>query len=131
MGQAILGLVTVGVMIYALVDCWRSDDHEVRGLPRSLWFLVILVPLVGGIAWLVYGAPRGPGSPAYRRSGPRVVAPDDDPEFLRALEQKARERKRTEREERRRQAKEQRREEKEHRREENRRDSGDQAAPPD
>jgi len=95
MGQAILGLVTVGVMIYSLVDCWRSGDHEVRGLPRPLWFLVILVPLVGGIAWLIYGAPRGPAAGPYRRSGPRVVAPDDDPEFLRTLEQKARERNRT------------------------------------
>ena len=130
MGQAIVGLITVGVMIYSLVDCWRSDDSEVRGLPRALWFLVILVPLVGGIAWLVYGAPRGPGGTAGR-GVPRVVAPDDDPEFLRSLEQKAREARRAEREERRRQAKEQRREEKEHRREEkeqrreNRHDTGD------
>lgn len=112
---AIVGLVTAGVTIYALVDCWRSEEREVRGLPRALWFLVILVPLVGGIAWLVYGAPRGPGGPPGR-GVPRVVAPDDDPDFLRALEQQARERRRAEREERRRQAKDQRREEREHRR---------------
>ncbi len=114
MGQAILGLITVGVMIYALVDCWRSDDREVRGMPRPLWFLVILVPIVGPVAWLVYGAPRGPGA-GGSRGVPRVVAPDDDPDFLRDLEQKSRERRRTEREERRRQSKEQRREEKDHR----------------
>lgn len=130
MGQAILGLVTVGVMIYALVDCARSDDREVRGLPRPLWFLVILVPLVGGIAWLVYGAPRGPGGGPAGRTAPRVVAPDDDPEFLSSLEQKARERRRDEREERRRQAKEQRAHDKEQRRQEKEhRDTGDHPAP--
>ncbi|WP_088290327.1 PLD nuclease N-terminal domain-containing protein [Kineosporia sp. A_224] len=123
MGQAIVGLITVGVMIYGLVDCWRSDEREVRGLPRPLWFLVILIPLVGGIAWLVYGAPKAPGATGR---GPRVLAPDDDPDFLRSLEQQTREQRRAEREERRRQAKEQRREEKEQRREEKeRRDTGD------
>lgn len=128
MGQAIVALITVGLMVYALVDCARSEDHEVRSLPRPLWFVVILVPLVGAIGWLVYGAPRGSGT--LGPGSPRVIAPDDDPEFLRSLEQKARERRRVEREERRRQAKEQRREEKEARREEKRgRDSGDAPSP--
>jgi hypothetical protein len=133
MGQAILGLITVGMMIYSLIDCWRSDEREVRGLPRSLWFLVILLPIGGAVGWLVYGAPRGPGTGVRRQ--PRVVAPDDDLEFLRALEQKSRERRRTEREERRRTEREERRQSKEaqQRREEQdqRHDGskGDQPAP--
>ena len=68
MGQAIVWLITIGLMIYALVDCWRSEDHEVRSLPRPVWFLVALVPLAGAIAWLVYGAPRSTGTRPNRSS---------------------------------------------------------------
>jgi hypothetical protein len=80
--RVVLVLVVVGVMVYALVDCWRSDAHEVRLLPRSVWFLVVLVPLVGGVLWLVAGQPRDvPAGPTSR-----PMAPDDDPEFLRRLD---------------------------------------------
>jgi hypothetical protein len=89
--RVLLALITVGITIYAVVDCLRSTDDEVRGLPRPLWLLVTLIPLVGGIAWLTFGrAPHG-----RIGSGPsRVVAPDDDPEFLLALDRSFRERRR-------------------------------------
>ncbi len=81
--RVVLVLVVIGVMIYALVDCWRSDAQDVRLLPRSVWFLVVLVPLVGGVLWIVAGQPRDePDRPSTRRP----VAPDDDPEFLRRLD---------------------------------------------
>ena len=80
--RVVLVLVVVGVMVYALVDCWRSDAQDVRLLPRSVWFLVVLVPLVGGVLWLVYGQPRE----VTARPVARPVAPDDDPEFLRRLD---------------------------------------------
>lgn len=77
-------LLSVGVTIYALVDCCNSTDDEVRGLPRLAWLLVVLLfPLIGATAYLIYGRERqqliGPGRP-------RVIAPDDDPEFLRQLD---------------------------------------------
>jgi hypothetical protein len=87
MGYVVV-LLLVGVTIYALVDCWNSTDDEVRGLPRPAWLLVVLVvPLVGGIAYLLLGRDRADGP---RLSRPRVVAPDDDPEFLRQLDQQRR-----------------------------------------
>jgi hypothetical protein len=87
MGYVVL-LLAVGVTIYALVDCWNSADDEVRGLPRLAWLLVILLaPLVGGIGYLVLGRDRAEGP---RLSRPRVVAPDDDPDFLRQLDQQRR-----------------------------------------
>jgi hypothetical protein len=86
--RVVLVLVVIGVMIYALVDCWRSDPQDVRLLPRSVWFLVVLVPLVGGVLWLVAGQPREEGT----RPRPRPVAPDDDPEFLRRLDLERRKR---------------------------------------
>lgn len=86
MAQVLLLLVAVGVTIYAFVDCLRSEAGEVRALPRPLWLFVILVllPPLGGLAYIVAGRSggswRGPGS------RPRVTAPDDDPDFLRTLD---------------------------------------------
>jgi hypothetical protein len=91
MARVIVVLLTVGVTIYALVDCLRCNDDEVRTLPRQVWCLIALVPLVGGLAWLVYGRPR-PDQPAA--NAPRMIAPDDDPDFLHALDQTFRERRR-------------------------------------
>lgn len=76
--------------VYCVVDAVQSEDHQVRGLPKILWIvLVLFFPLVGGIAWLIAGRPtsildvlfggRGQGGPR----GP--LGPDDDPDFLRGL----------------------------------------------
>jgi hypothetical protein len=97
-------LIVVGLLIYCLIDIARSDDDERLGAPRVLWaLLVLLVPLFGSIAWLAISrlrrpaadggtASRGPaGRPVVRRrQGP--VAPDDDPDFLRKLDQERRRR---------------------------------------
>ena len=86
MSYVVLLLVSVGVTIYALVDCWRSTDDEVRGLPRPAWVLLIIlvgplgVPPFGALGYLLFG--RASSTPR----GARVVAPDDDPEFLRTLD---------------------------------------------
>ena len=88
--RLILLLLAVGVTIYALVDCLRSGNDEVRGLPKPLWVLVVLLffPPVGGLAYPFLGRPVG-SSGASMRGRPRVVAPDDDPDFLRTLEQRS------------------------------------------
>lgn len=104
-------LVELGVplvlFVFALVDCIQTDEGAVRNLPKAVWILlIVLVPLVGSIAWLAAGRPTGDqrlqrrgqvawpatatsGFPEYERpaSGrPRpTLAPDDDPEFLRSL----------------------------------------------
>jgi hypothetical protein len=79
--RVVVVLVVLGVTVYALVDCWGSDGPSVRLLPRALWFLVVLVPVVGPVLWLVAGRPREVMDAPH----PRPVAPDDDPEFLRRL----------------------------------------------
>jgi hypothetical protein len=75
--------------IYALVDCIQTDDSEVRGLPKIGWIaLIVLVAIVGPVAWLLAGRPRTGGSRALpgtrgpASQSPRTLAPDDDPEFL-------------------------------------------------
>lgn len=75
----ILGLLA----LYTLIEVVQADPRAVRALPRLAWgFLVLLIPGIGPIGWLLLGRPtrrtRAEGSR-------RVVAPDDDPDFLRRL----------------------------------------------
>lgn len=96
MFRALPFLVELAVLVYCLVDCIQTDEYRVRNLPKTGWvILIIILPIVGGVAWLVAGRPLGSprerrevpwrstetaGFPEYER--PRPVAPDDDPEFL-------------------------------------------------
>ncbi len=91
MVRVILALLAIGVTIYGLIDCLRSSDDEAQLLPRQVWCLITLVPLVGSVAWLVFGRVAAPDLPSGL---PSVVAPDDDPEFLHSLDRGFRERRR-------------------------------------
>jgi len=80
-------LLVVALTVYALVDCLQSDEDSVRGVPKLLWALLILIlPLFGPIAWFVAGRPEQPRPGAGPRQQPRRPrGPDDDPDFLRRL----------------------------------------------
>ena len=99
-------LLILALALFAVIDCLSRDDDEIRGLPKVLWVLVILLfPLLGSLAWFFAGRPRGaplPGSGSgsasggerrfglpggLGRPGTRPVAPDDDPEFLRRIDE--------------------------------------------
>jgi|tagenome__1003787_1003787.scaffolds.fasta_scaffold20533278_1 hypothetical protein len=85
MAKVLLVLAVIGVTVYAAIDCLRSDDAELRGLPKPLWLLVIVaVPLFGGGMYILLGRQPLPGSPSSRRT--RTIAPDDDPDFLSSLD---------------------------------------------
>ncbi len=77
----VLIVIAVAFTIYTLVDVLMTERARVRGLQKPLWaVVVVLLPVIGGLLWLIIGkARRGPGT----RS--RVIAPDDDPEFLGTL----------------------------------------------
>ncbi|MBU4214698.1 MAG: PLDc N-terminal domain-containing protein [Actinobacteria bacterium] len=87
-------LLAIGLVVYALIDAVRSTDAQRRGVPAAMWAVVIVVfPVVGALIWLWVsrdGRGAGRGLPSSRRSGP--TAPDDDPEFLRALDEERRRR---------------------------------------
>jgi hypothetical protein len=98
--------------VFCVLDVLTSDSRAVRNLPKVAWvFIVVLVYVFGGVAWLIAGRPQ-PGAadqPAEKvadRTGPRPAAPwhlpnrppgaerparphqtapDDDPEFLAGL----------------------------------------------
>jgi hypothetical protein len=85
-------LLVLALWIYAFVDCLNTPEEEVRGMPKALWVIVILLfgeVLVGPVAWLVAGKQRIP-VPGTASAGGTWVAPDDNPEFLKSLEKRGR-----------------------------------------
>ncbi|MBN9238984.1 MAG: hypothetical protein BGO97_04800 [Micrococcales bacterium 70-64] len=74
----ILALVVIGLYVFAYVDLALTDRTRVRALPKPVWILVILLPVVGALLWIILGKQRG-GS---RGGESRTIAPDDDPSFL-------------------------------------------------
>ena len=78
----VVGVIAALFYIYSIVDCALAERERVRGLPKAAWIpIVIVFPLIGGILWFAIGRPR-----RERPNGPRALAPDDDPDFLRNLE---------------------------------------------
>jgi hypothetical protein len=79
-------IVPFVLLIYCWIEIAQSDPRQVRQLSRGVWALVVLIPFAGAIAWLAYGRPNGQQiTPAVPKPRRRVVAPDDDPDFLRSL----------------------------------------------
>jgi 1,4-dihydroxy-2-naphthoate octaprenyltransferase len=93
-------LLLLGFLVYCLVDCLQTPEERVKNLPKVVWIILILIiPVVGGVVWLVaghawgstgsgYGGSGGFGSGGGRGTGGRggtPRAPDDDDDFLRGL----------------------------------------------
>ncbi|WP_019632327.1 PLDc N-terminal domain-containing protein [Actinomadura atramentaria] len=97
MAYALVALVIVGVWLFCLFDVITTEEREVRHLPKFGWFLVTLFGfLPGAVLWLGFGRPR-PEAAARQgvlwpsgaaSAGPAPRGPDDDPEFLRALDRR-------------------------------------------
>jgi hypothetical protein len=81
MARVSIALLLIGLVveIAAIVSCALTPEQQVRGIPKPLWLIVILLfPVVGAVLWFAFGRDRS--APTVRR-----VAPDDDPEFLHGL----------------------------------------------
>ncbi len=100
MGRFVLGVAILTLYIYAIVDLARSPSREVRLLPKWLWVVVVVLVVIAGPAlYIALGRPRvdyppsggdGGGGSGGRGPGPRgPVAPDDDPEFLKRLDEQS------------------------------------------
>jgi hypothetical protein len=108
-------LLTLGLMVYCLVDIIMCPEPQPHGLPKLIWVLMVmfLVPPVGPLVWVIVsrrakataGPPPGgperrlPDLPEYDRPG-RAAAPDPetDAEFLRRVRERAEEQRRRYRE---------------------------------
>ena len=79
-------LLVLAVYIYFIIDVLRTPRTRVRTLPKAVWFLVVvIIPIVGGVLWFFLGRVRPENGGFFRKRGP--VAPDDDPRFLRKLDE--------------------------------------------
>ncbi|CAL9531234.1 PLD nuclease N-terminal domain-containing protein [Streptomyces sp. NPDC057838] len=85
--RVLMFLVPLALSVYAFIDCISTKDDDIRHMPKPLWaILVLLFPLVGSISWLIAGKKRTPAA-----SRPRQwVAPDDNPDFLKSLDEEKR-----------------------------------------
>jgi len=97
--------------VYCVVTVLMSRDDEVEHLPKIGWLiLVLLFPLVGGVAWLLVGRQRSTaGRSPYERAAPEFpeydrpgrfagTTPESDEEFLRRIRERAEEQRRKGRE---------------------------------
>ena len=85
LGDGIIGLVFLGFWIWALLDVISTDGSMCRNLPKPMWIiLVVIIPLIGGILWLLLGRPekahRRPGSTDYAAPR-RPVGLEDSPRY--------------------------------------------------
>ncbi|WP_199425013.1 PLD nuclease N-terminal domain-containing protein [Actinotalea solisilvae] len=108
MVRALPYVIPIALALFALIDLSRSSAVERAEIHPLAWAaIIVLLPVVGPVAWILvsrqraaaarHGGSAGPSGPARpgparppRRSGP--VAPDDDPDFLWRLEQERRRR---------------------------------------
>lgn len=85
-------IVSLGVMIYALIEAFSTPSDRTRIMPKGIWIVVIiLIPLIGGVLWLLFGNENAYLASTVqgfkKTTGPsRPSNPDDDEEFLRSLD---------------------------------------------
>ncbi|MCL3820242.1 PLD nuclease N-terminal domain-containing protein [Aeromicrobium wangtongii] len=90
MGKAVLLVLGVVLVVYAIFDLLATPKDQVRLLPKLVWFVVVFIPFAGALLWIFFGhanavpppKPRDTGG-SNRPPGPR--GPDDDPDYLRNL----------------------------------------------
>ncbi len=89
-------LAALALLVYCVLDVLTSPREQVRTLPKPLWLVVALLPVVGPVSWFLAGRPPRGTDRKGLRPGPRVEpgAPDDDEDFLRELRRRADEQRR-------------------------------------
>ena len=80
--QGLFLVISLALTLFAFVDCAMRDDTQIKKLPKWGWLLsIVLFGAFGSIFYLVAGR-NGLRQPKNKRSKPRILPPDDDPDFL-------------------------------------------------
>jgi hypothetical protein len=84
-----IAVAVLAIYVYGLVDVIRTDATLTRGFSKPTWIIIVVfLPLIGAALWFLIGRPRYDAPVQQTYSHP--TAPDDDPDFLRNLEQRRR-----------------------------------------
>ncbi|GAA3524212.1 hypothetical protein GCM10022234_20960 [Aeromicrobium panaciterrae] len=91
MGKFVIIVFAIILLVFAIFDLIATPKDRVKVLPKPLWFVILLAPLVGPALWLAFGRtkpaappkPSGGWAPPHRPPGPK--GPDDDPDYLHGL----------------------------------------------
>jgi len=88
--RVVVPIIVLVVFVYGLIDLIRTDARLTKGISKPAWMVVqIVLPVLGAVLWFLIGRPRDQAPPTTSRYR-HPVAPDDDPDFLRNLEQRRR-----------------------------------------
>ena len=108
--RIVLIVLVFALTLYALLDCARTPEESMPArMPKFLWIiLIVLFPTIGPVAWIIVSRVKAAeerggyveptvwsskeGTSFRRPQRAQPMAPDDDPEFLRGLEQDIRRR---------------------------------------
>ncbi|MGH9148997.1 MAG: PLDc N-terminal domain-containing protein, partial [Acidimicrobiales bacterium] len=86
LGPGLVGLIALGLWLYAIFDVIATDETLVRNLPKTVWLMIVIfLSTIGALAWILMGRPEFAGwRPGDTRARParRITGPDDDPKFL-------------------------------------------------
>lgn len=90
MGKALVLVVGVVLVVYAIFDLIATPREQVKLLPKPVWFVVLFVPFAGALLWIFVGHAKQAPPPRSRGTGgwtppPGPRGPDDDPDYLRGL----------------------------------------------
>lgn len=78
-------VLSLALTLFAFVDCAMREDSQLRKLPKWGWLLVIILfTTFGSVFYLVAGR-AGTRQPQIKKRKPRVLPPDDNPDFLKGL----------------------------------------------
>jgi hypothetical protein len=66
-------VLVLALLAYAVLDIIATDDSRIQSLPKMMWiFVVVLIPIIGPVAWLLLGRPEGA---SWRIGGQGAVRP--------------------------------------------------------
>ncbi len=83
--QGLFAVLSIALTLFAFVECAMRDETQIKKLPKWGWLLVIaLLNSFGAIAYLFAGR-VGKLDKRPKKGKPRIIPPDDNPDFLRGL----------------------------------------------
>ena len=97
-GGGFLALAVLALWVYCILDVIATDEAVMRNMPKIFWLIVVIIlPTVGSLAWLLLGRPANagymPGDTTTRslprKSKPGPAGPEDSPDFIAELDDRA------------------------------------------